>query len=940
MNPHLKAFPAISLSLISLAVIFFGATLNGGAAANAATSAGAISMSSATAGTVQNYGVRRIGVNRLGGSLGAASVLCSTANNTAVAGRDYTAISRVITWASGDATEKWCDIAISNTTPFSGQKTLFVKLSSPTGAPLGTVTTTEVTIYGDKGGGLVSLSAPTYTVAQNAGSVTITVNRTNGSVGAASLNYATANSTAIAGIDYTSKRGTLGWTNADVTPKKIVIPISNARPFTGTKKLAIAIAGAENVSLGTTTSAIVTINGDATTAQPNVSLSATPTSVASGEGATVTWSASNATACTASGGWTGPMPTSGSKATGALSSSATYSLTCTGAGGSATQSTTVAVSSTPPPASASCTGSSGSLNLKATAVRGAGISPFLVFFDATGTTDSSIRGNTTAFQDVSYSWNFGDTGASGTDTWAYGSNRGHNSRNRATGGVAAHLYVTPGVDTAYVVTVTAHNGTNTASCQLGVTAHDPAGANGFAGTNTTCVSASGTPTPGAGGCPAGAATLTTSSFNTALGSHMGSGKRVLFKCGDTFSGDSAMISGTRWSVGAYGGCEGTQTNRPILSDSGSGGELYIAVHSGDGRVADLDLEGNGRGAVGVAVPAGTNIVPYQLTLSNLRSNGNNVSYTTPQGAQVGIVESVMTGMRDIGVFINNGGNNPATWSGPFPADNYEALLGNSFNGVGAGSGAGIETVRIAACRFCVIENNTIENANYVGGVLKLHNGNPSSTTAWTGVYTEFVEISDNLFTGTSGAQLVENAPQNSTTDERLRNIVVERNVFSPAGAGGRQLQVSAVNETVRNNVFHSTSSSQSAFGVQAARRGMEPAPSGVEIYNNTCDHVQTCVALDGVTESAPANNSYAKNNLNYNPAGGTTVSNTGSGNAVSNNTVSPTSNPDFTNGSGTFSVLSDFRPRANYLGGTIVPVYTDALGLLWGLTWDLGAVHP
>ncbi len=140
-------------------------------------------------------------------------------------------------------------------------------------------------------------------------------------------------------------------------------------------------------------------------------------------------------------------------------------------------------------------------------VRDVGISPLLVFFDATGTTDSAITGNTTAFQDVTYTWNFGDTGASGTDTWAYGSNPGHNSRNSATGGVAAHLYVTTGVDTAYVATVTAHSGSNTASCQLGVTAYDPARSNGFAGTKTTCVSASGTPTPGSGGCPAGAAVL-------------------------------------------------------------------------------------------------------------------------------------------------------------------------------------------------------------------------------------------------------------------------------------------------------------------------------------------------------------------------------------------------------------------------------------------------
>ena len=70
--------------------------------------------------------------------------------------------------------------------------------------------------------------------------------------------------------------------------------------------------------------------------------------------------------------------------------------------------------------------------------------------------------------------------------------------------------------------------------------------------------------------------------------------------------------------------------------------------------------------------------------------------------------------------------------------------------------AGIETVRISACRLCAIENNTFENANTVcGAVLKLHNGNPASQSNWIGQYTELDEVSDNLFTGISGAQLVE-----------------------------------------------------------------------------------------------------------------------------------------------------------------------------------------
>src|ERR1700716_2589379 len=169
-----------------------------------------------------------------------------------------------------------------------------------------------------------------------------------------------------------------------------------------------------------------------------------------------------------------------------------------GVGRASAQSATTAAASAAGTA-VSCSGSSGPLTLKASAVRDTGISPLLVFFDATGTTDTAMSGSGQTFRDVTYTWNFGDTGASGTDTWEYGANRDFNSRNTATGGVAAHLYVTPGVDSAYVVTVTAHAGSNTASCQLGVTAHDPARASGFAGTKTTCVSASGTPTPGSGG---------------------------------------------------------------------------------------------------------------------------------------------------------------------------------------------------------------------------------------------------------------------------------------------------------------------------------------------------------------------------------------------------------------------------------------------------------
>ncbi len=75
---------------------------------------------------------------------------------------------------------------------------------------------------------------------------------------------------------------------------------------------------------------------------PTVSLSASPLSITSGQSSTLTWSSTNATSCTASGGWTGAKSTSGTQSVSPTINT-TYTLTCTGSGGSASQSVTVTV---------------------------------------------------------------------------------------------------------------------------------------------------------------------------------------------------------------------------------------------------------------------------------------------------------------------------------------------------------------------------------------------------------------------------------------------------------------------------------------------------------------------------------------------------------------------------------------------------------------------
>ncbi len=611
---------------------------------------------------------------------------------------------------------------------------------------------------------------------------------------------------------------------------------------------------------------------------------------------------------------------------------------------------------------AACPVTVGTLTLKAVVTRSSGISPLLVFFDATGTTDSAITGNQTVFQDVSFTWNFGDSGTSGTSTWLYGSNPNGNSRNAATGAIAAHLYITSGATTNYNATVTAFDGVNTASCTLAATAYDPSDAtNGFAGTKTICQSSTGTPVAGSGGCPAGAAVSNSASEGTNINSSMNT-KRVLFKCGDSFSG-GVTAGGTKFSIGAYGSCPGTQTSRPIFS-----GGLTMSNATTDGRISDIDFESSGGSGTAFNLSTLNTTTASQITLWNLKTQGWFQNFYLVAGNQFGIVGANAVSFSNSstpteGSFLQYGENNCLNGVSPGPSDVYQcgqgsgavyqniaylAVIGSHFGGPGT-STIGYETMRISACRLCVLTNSDYADA---GGTsyspFKFHSGNTwSSRPAWIGQYTELIELSDNLFYGNSGAQLVEICPQNAQNDERLRLIVIERNVFVGGAGANKSLALSALNATVRDNAF----SAGTNIHTSVAKRGIEYtgtpaapsnalAPEFIEIYNNTCNGGANCASFSTAGWTGPGNNSIARNILMYNAGGGTVVGTGGTGNTISNNTTSVTANPGFTNGSSTFRVISDFKPTANYVGGTNVPVWYDAVGAPWLPTWNLGEIKP
>src|SRR5258706_414342 len=117
-------------------------------------------------------------------------------------------------------------------------------------------------------------------------------------------------------------------------------------PLTNTTKYTLTCTGAGGSA---SQSATVTVSSaPVTSPPPSVSLSASPTSVASGGSSTLTWSSTDATACTALDGWSGSLATSGTQSMDAITATKTYTLSCTGTGGSAAQSATVTVTSGAP----------------------------------------------------------------------------------------------------------------------------------------------------------------------------------------------------------------------------------------------------------------------------------------------------------------------------------------------------------------------------------------------------------------------------------------------------------------------------------------------------------------------------------------------------------------------------------------------------------------
>lgn len=126
----------------------------------------------------------------------------------------------------------------------------------------------KIIVEADDGGGgggdepgNISFTNANFSVGEAGPNATINVRRTGGDNGAVSVQYATANGSATAGSDYTTRTGTLNWPDNDDNNKSFTIPISNDTADEPNETVQLSLSGPTGgAGLGTPASATLTIN--------------------------------------------------------------------------------------------------------------------------------------------------------------------------------------------------------------------------------------------------------------------------------------------------------------------------------------------------------------------------------------------------------------------------------------------------------------------------------------------------------------------------------------------------------------------------------------------------------------------------------------------------------------------------------------------------------
>ncbi len=243
--------PGVSGQFITaLAIDAGGNSSEFSAAIIADSTAGALVFEAAASSVAESAGLAQIGVRRIAGTNGVASVSFSVAGGTATAGSDFAATNGVLSFAEGE-TYKTIGVSIVNDSVNELAETVLLSLGAPTGdAILASPTNHILKIVDDDP--LYANAIDAAVTKPETGStilaMPVTLSSPPPDAVTATVAYATANLTALEGIDYLRATGTLAFASG-VTQQFVNVTVLADGLQEGSKAFQLTLSNPSNAVL-------------------------------------------------------------------------------------------------------------------------------------------------------------------------------------------------------------------------------------------------------------------------------------------------------------------------------------------------------------------------------------------------------------------------------------------------------------------------------------------------------------------------------------------------------------------------------------------------------------------------------------------------------------------------------------------------------------------
>jgi hypothetical protein len=173
----------------------------------------------------------------------------ATQNGTARSTKDYATEQGTVTFAPGTVS-KTVTVPVQASTLHTGQLYFYLSINAPTGAVVnhgtgtGTILDPTLNPYVNIGDSTVTQGTGSATTA------TFTATVSTASANPITFKYATANNSAVAGIDYTAEHGTISLAPGQVSAQ-IAVPIIKTSQYSASKSFYVTLSTPTNATLGT-----------------------------------------------------------------------------------------------------------------------------------------------------------------------------------------------------------------------------------------------------------------------------------------------------------------------------------------------------------------------------------------------------------------------------------------------------------------------------------------------------------------------------------------------------------------------------------------------------------------------------------------------------------------------------------------------------------------